>query len=151
MLYVQITSSFRAQWGLRSNPSLLGRQVDVTGPLGAYFSHAGLTSPTAFAFAGTSPTTTTTTVWPTTTTSAPGGGYDDTYYRTAIGKSGTALKTALNGIVRTQTKLSYDQVWEALKVTDQDPANSANVILLYSGRSQAKTTNGGDANDWNRE
>ncbi|WP_371320761.1 endonuclease [Saccharothrix yanglingensis] len=150
MLYVQITSSFRAQWGLRSNPSLLGRQVDVTGPLGAYFSHAGLTSPTAFAFAGTSPTSTTT-VRPTTTTSAPGGGYDDTYYRTAIGKSGTALKTALNGIVRTQTKLSYDQVWEALKVTDQDPANSANVILLYSGRSQAKTTNGGNANDWNRE
>ncbi|MEV8442024.1 endonuclease [Actinosynnema sp. NPDC051121] len=154
MLYVQITSAFRAQWGLRTNPGLLGRLIDVTGPLGAYFAHPGLTSPTAFAFAGTSPTTTTTaltTTTTTTTTSAPGGGYDDTYYRNALGKSGASLKTALNGIIRTNTKLSYDQVWEALKVTDQDPNNSANVILLYTGRSQSKTTNGSGPDDWNRE
>ncbi|WP_158841430.1 endonuclease [Saccharothrix deserti] len=149
MLYVQITSAFRAQWGLRTNPGLLGARIDVTGPLGAYFSHPGLTSPTAFANAGTSPTTTTTTNVTTTTT--PGGGYDDTYYRSAIGKTGASLKTALNGIIRTNTKLSYDQVWEALKVTDQDPNNSANVITLYEGRSQSKTGNGGDPNDWNRE
>ncbi|QQQ79894.1 endonuclease [Saccharothrix sp. 6-C] len=150
MLYVQVTSAFRAQWGLRTNPGLLGARIDVTGPLSAYFSHAGLTSPTAFANAGTSPTSTTTR--PTTTsTTAPGGGYDDTYYRNALGKSGTSLKTALNGIIRTNTKLSYDQVWEALKVTDQDPGNSANVILLYTGRSQSKSTNGGDPDDWNRE
>ncbi|MFE9748087.1 endonuclease [Saccharothrix saharensis] len=150
MLYVQITSAFRAQWGLRTNPGLLGRQIDVTGPLGAYFSHPGLTSPTAFAHAGTSPTSTTTA--PTTsTTTAPGGDYDDTYYRNALGKTGASLKTALNGIIRTNTKLSYDQVWEALKVTDQDPNNSANVILLYTGRSQSKTTSGGDPDDWNRE
>lgn len=150
MLYVQITSAFRAQWGLRTNPGLLGARIDVTGPLTAYFSHAGLTSPTAFAHAGTSPTSTTT--QPTTTsTTAPGGGYDDTYYRNALGKTGSSLKTALNGIIRTNTKLSYDQVWEALKVTDQDPGNSANVILLYTGRSQSKTTNGGDPDDWNRE
>ncbi len=50
-----------------------------------------------------------------------------------------------------QTKLSYDQVWDALKDTDQDPANTSNVILLYTGRSQSKTTNGGGVNDWNRE
>lgn len=148
MLYVQITSAFRAQWGLRTNPGLLGARIDVTGPLGAYFSHPGLTSPTAFAHAGTSPTTTTTAV---TTTTSTGGDYDTTYYRNAIGKTGASLKTALNGIIRTNTKLSYDQVWNALKVTDQDPNNSANVILLYSGRSQSKTLNGGDPNDWNRE
>ncbi|WP_447008442.1 endonuclease I family protein [Saccharothrix isguenensis] len=108
-----------------------------------------MTSPTAFAHAGTSPTTTTTAT--TTTTTSSGGGYDTTYYRNAIGKSGASLKTALNGIIRTNTKLSYDQVWNALKVTDEDPNNSANVILLYSGRSQSKTLNGGDPNDWNRE
>ncbi|NUT52528.1 MAG: ribonuclease [Saccharothrix sp.] len=152
MLYVQITSAFRAQWGLRSNPGLLGARIDVTGPLNAYFAHAGLTSPTGFAFAGTSPTTTTTSnTTSVTTTTTPGGGYDDTYYRNALGKSGTSLKTALNTIIRTNTKLSYDQVWEALKVTDQDPNNSANVILLYTGRSQSKTLNGGDPDDWNRE
>ncbi|KOX24577.1 ribonuclease [Saccharothrix sp. NRRL B-16348] len=151
MLYVQITAAFRAQWGLRTNPGLLGARIDVTGPLTAYFSHPGLTSPTAFAHAGTSPTTSTTTRPTATSTTAPGGGYDDTYYRNALGKTGASLKTALNGIVRTNTKLSYDQVWEALKVTDQDPNNSANVILLYTGRSQSKTTNGGDPDDWNRE
>ncbi|NUS40115.1 MAG: ribonuclease, partial [Terrabacter sp.] len=38
MLYVQIPSAFRSQWGLRTNPSLMGKQVDVTGVLSAYFS-----------------------------------------------------------------------------------------------------------------
>ncbi|MCB5274103.1 Extracellular ribonuclease [Arthrobacter sp. SO5] len=50
-----------------------------------------------------------------------------------------------------QRKLSYDQVWDALKDTDQDPSNSNNVILLYTGRSQSKATNGGGVDDWNRE
>lgn len=36
-------------------------------------------------------------------------------------------------------------------MTDQDPNNSANVILLYSGISRSKTLNGGDSGDWNRE
>ncbi|WP_197288663.1 endonuclease [Nocardia sp. NRRL S-836] len=145
MLYVQISSAFRSAWGLKTNPSLLGKQIDVTGSLSAYFSHAGLTSSTAFAFASTTPPATTTT---TTTTSPPPSG---DYYAAAAGKTGPALKTALNGIIRNQTKLGYDQVWEALKVTDEDPANPANVVLLYSGRSQPKTSNGGGADDWNRE
>ncbi|SEQ44654.1 Endonuclease I [Lentzea xinjiangensis] len=150
MVYVQIPSAFRTSWGLRSTPSLLGRQIDVTGSLTAYFAHAGLTSATAFAFAGTTtpPTTTTTTTTATTTTAPPPVG---DYYAAAAGKTGPALKTALHGIIRNQTKLSYDQVWEALKLTDQDPANAANVILLYSGRSQSKSLNGGDPDDWNRE
>ena len=53
MLYVQVPSAFRAQWGLKSNPSLLGRQIDVTGALAAYFSHPGMTGASAFADAGT--------------------------------------------------------------------------------------------------
>ncbi|MFI8100991.1 endonuclease I family protein [Streptomyces sp. NPDC086023] len=73
------------------------------------------------------------------------------YYAAAQGKTGAELKSALHGIIKNQSKISYSAVWEALKVTDQDPANSANVILLYSGRSQSKSTNGGNANDWNRE
>lgn len=75
----------------------------------------------------------------------------DTYYATAEGKTGAALKTALYNIIKTQSKVNYDGVWNALKNTDQDPANSNNVILLYSGRSQSKSTNGGGVNDWNRE
>lgn len=77
--------------------------------------------------------------------------YDSTYYKNAIGKSGTSLKSALHTIISTQTKISYDAVWNALKATDQDPNNTANVILLYSGVSRSKTLNGGDVGDWNRE
>ncbi|MFK0234106.1 endonuclease I family protein [Streptomyces vinaceus] len=75
----------------------------------------------------------------------------DAYYAPAEGKTGAALKTALHNIIKTQSKVTYDGVWNALKVTDQDPANPNNVILVYSGRSQSKSGNGGGANDWNRE
>ncbi|GAA2447044.1 endonuclease I family protein [Streptomyces macrosporus] len=77
--------------------------------------------------------------------------YDDTYYAPALGKTGTALKAALHDIVDDHTRLSYSQVWDALGDTDEDPANPNNVILLYTGRSQAKSDHGGDVGDWNRE
>ncbi|MBC9823152.1 endonuclease [Terrabacter sp. MAHUQ-38] len=157
MLYVQIPSAFRASWGLRTNPSLMGRQIDVTGGLTAYFSHPGMTGTTAFAFSGTSTSTpppTTTSTTPTSTPSPTGTSspYDTTYWKSALGLSGPALETELHRIISANvTTLSYDQVWTALKATDEDPSNSSNVILLYSGRSQSKSTNGGGADDWNRE
>ncbi|MDA8441821.1 MAG: CehA/McbA family metallohydrolase, partial [Peptococcaceae bacterium] len=43
MLYVQIPSSFRAEFGLNSNPANLGQSVKVTGSLTPYFTpHPGL-------------------------------------------------------------------------------------------------------------
>ncbi|MGO4603083.1 endonuclease [Terrabacter sp. 2YAF2] len=152
MLYVQIPSSFRSAWGLKSNPSLMGRQLDVTGALSAYFSHPGMTSTSAFAFSsGTStspPPPTSTTPAPTGTT----GPYDSTYYASAIGKTGPALHTELHRIISSGvTTLTYDQVWTALKDTDQDPGNSNDVIEVYSGRSIAKSDNGGGVDQWNRE
>ncbi|WP_210591289.1 endonuclease I family protein [Streptomyces sp. GESEQ-35] len=77
--------------------------------------------------------------------------YDDTYYADAIGKTGTALKSSLHTIISDQSKISYSAVWNALKATDQDPNNSSNVVLLYSGASRSKSLNGGDVGDWNRE
>ncbi|MFI5549851.1 endonuclease I family protein [Streptomyces sp. NPDC051738] len=77
--------------------------------------------------------------------------YDDTYYADAIGKTGTALKDSLHTIISDQTKLSYSAVWNALKVTDEDPNNSSNVKLLYSGISRSKSLNGGSTGNWNRE
>lgn len=146
MLYVQITAAYRASFGLQSNPSLMGRRLVVAGQLTAYFAHGGLKSPTAMSLAGTNPTPTATqTAGPTPT------GPVESYYAAAAGKTGPALRTALHNIIKVQTAISYDQVWNALKDTDQDPNNTNNVILLYSGRSQSKTTNGGNANDWNRE
>ncbi|MEU1946827.1 endonuclease [Streptomyces sp. NPDC020125] len=76
---------------------------------------------------------------------------DDTYYQDAMGKSGPELKAALHTIISDQTKVSYDEVWDALKSTDEDPDNPSNVILLYSGRSQSKDASGGNPDDWNRE
>lgn len=73
------------------------------------------------------------------------------YYDAAEGESGTALKDALHTIIEDQTSVSYAAVWDALGETDEDPDNSANVIELYSGTSIAKSRNGGDAGDWNRE
>lgn len=141
MLYVQIPSAYRAQWGLKTNPGLMGKQIDVTGALSAYFSHPGMTGTSAFALAGG-------------TTEPPPGGtspWDSTYYAQAMGKTGTALRTSLHDIIDAHTQLSYDQVWTALKDTDQDPANTANVIELYTGRSISKSSNGGNLGQWNRE
>ncbi|XMO85597.1 endonuclease [Algibacter sp. AS12] len=59
--------------------------------------------------------------------------------------------------------LSYTPgIWEASKITDEDPLNSANVLLIYgysdsdgnyiTDRSRSKNSNGGSAgSDWNRE
>ncbi|MFF4169450.1 endonuclease I family protein [Streptomyces sp. NPDC001744] len=77
--------------------------------------------------------------------------YDSTYYKNAIGKTGPALKSSLHTIISSQTKISYDAVWNALKTLDQDPNNSANVLLLYSGVSRAKSLSGGSVGNWNRE
>lgn len=84
-------------------------------------------------------------------TSTPAVGAYKGYYDDAIGKTGDELKAALNQIISTNDQLSYDQVWDALKATDEDPANADNVILLYSGKSQSKDSNGGGGDDWNRE
>jgi 2',3'-cyclic-nucleotide 2'-phosphodiesterase/3'-nucleotidase/5'-nucleotidase len=44
---VQITTSYRAQFGLNTNPSLIGKKIRVTGKLMQYFAGPGLQSPTA--------------------------------------------------------------------------------------------------------
>lgn len=85
----------------------------------------------------------------------PAGYYDD-----ADSLSGSSLKASLHAIVSNHTKYPYTSsstdVWDILKASDEDPTNSDNVILLYTGRSQAKTENSGESsttgsNRWNRE
>lgn len=146
MIYVQIPSSYRSSFGLQSNPGLLGEKIKVTGSLTAYFSHPGVKSTSAFeSIEGgeTDPADP-----PSDPTDPPT--YEE-YYNTAEGKTGDALKTELHNIIDDHQTLPYDAVWGALRNTDEDPNNPNNVILLYSGRSQSKTTNGGGVNDWNRE
>lgn len=73
------------------------------------------------------------------------------YYETAAGLQGEQLKAELHEIIDGHTELSYSQVWDALKITDEDPNNSNNVLLLYTGESRSKSLNGGNVGDWNRE
>lgn len=74
------------------------------------------------------------------------------YYEEAEGLSGTALVSALRTIITRNHKLySYSTVWDILKESDEDPNNTSNVILFYTGRSQSKSSNGGGTSDWNRE
>ncbi len=82
------------------------------------------------------------------------------YYELAEGLDGAELKAALHAIVSDHIQYPYTatstDVWDILKDSDEDPDNSENVILLYTGRSQAKTLNSGEApangsNRWNRE
>ncbi|MFA9371359.1 MAG: endonuclease [Labilibaculum antarcticum] len=79
------------------------------------------------------------------------------YYQNTTGKTGGELKTALHFIIHEHTELPYTSseydVWDALKETDEDPNNPDNVLLIYTGRSEAKANqddgSGGDL--WNRE
>ncbi|MBO0610892.1 endonuclease [Myceligenerans salitolerans] len=143
MLYVQIPSGFRAEFGLASNPDRMGQLLDVTGTLTAYFSRPGLKSGSQFAVVhgggdgggGAD----------------PGGDEPAGYYDAADGLTGAALKAALHGIIDDHTELSYSTVWTALRETDEDPDAPGNVIELYTGRSVSEYDNGGDVGDWNRE
>src|SRR5690625_7193500 len=46
MLFVQLPSPFRADFGLKSNPGNLDKQITAKGDLGEYHLHKGLTRPT---------------------------------------------------------------------------------------------------------
>lgn len=48
ILPVQITSSFRDQFGLQTNPNLIGKKLHITGNLEAYYAVPGLKSPSSF-------------------------------------------------------------------------------------------------------
>ncbi|MDV5703307.1 DUF6359 domain-containing protein, partial [Acinetobacter baumannii] len=55
ILPVQLPSSFRSEFGLATNPEIIGEKVFVTGTLEAYFTVPGLKSPTAMSFDGVTP------------------------------------------------------------------------------------------------
>ncbi len=75
----------------------------------------------------------------------------DGYYAGTEGLTGEALKTALHDIVSDSTVITYDEVWEALRVTDEAPTDPADVVLLYSGNTRDAEDNGGGPGEWNRE
>ena len=79
-------------------------------------------------------------------------------------QSGLDLKDDLATlIINTHTNaLSYSDIWDACRITDEDSSNTNNVVLLYgwedgsdgdvtNDRSRGKLDNGGNVGDWNRE
>jgi endonuclease I len=78
------------------------------------------------------------------------------YYDLAQGKAGNALRVALRQIIRGHHVITYatssvTNVVTTLDVLDEDPANTNNVILIYSQSSDAKTNYNITADGWNRE
>ncbi|AOW19617.1 endonuclease [Urechidicola croceus] len=78
--------------------------------------------------------------------------------------TGTALRDELaTKIINTHTNsLTYSNIWDASRITDLDPNNSNNVVLIYGWEggtdgdvtndlSRNKFDNGGSNGDWNRE
>ncbi|WP_420574037.1 endonuclease [Kordia sp.] len=88
-----------------------------------------------------------------------------TYYNDVnLTLTGTQLRDALaTKVINTHSNsLSYSEIWTATRVTDLDPNNSNNVLLLYGWEngsdsdvtndlSRDKNDNGGNVGDWNRE
>jgi endonuclease I len=70
------------------------------------------------------------------------------YYDNAEGLVGNDLKSALHNIIDDHSAQSYDNLWNILVDSDEDPNNSNNFILIYTGRSLSKTST---YPDWNRE
>jgi endonuclease I len=74
------------------------------------------------------------------------------YYNSAAGLTGTALRNALHNIIDNHTVTDYSATRTPLEMLDQDPQNSANVILLYERTSWPKSQFvSQDPDGWNRE
>lgn len=73
------------------------------------------------------------------------------YYNGTSGKEGDELKTALHDIIKDHTPYSYYTSKHIFKLSDADPDNPDNVILVYTGRSHDNDDYGTGGNFINRE
>ena len=58
------------------------------------------------------------------------------YYNQTENLNGDDLKTALNNIIKDHVEFSYFAAKTIFKLSDVDPDNPDNVILVYTGRSE---------------
>ena len=74
------------------------------------------------------------------------------YYDGTEGLTGDELKSALHNIIKGHIEYSYNDLRDfILPESDEDPDNSNNLILIYTGISRAKSDFGGGQGQWNRE
>lgn len=80
---------------------------------------------------------------------------DSLYYVSAHNYKGDSLKFKLHQLIKNHSEYPYTSsstdVWDILKVTDRDTANSDNVILIYSGRSVNAAQEYNSGAGWTRE
>lgn len=77
------------------------------------------------------------------------------YYNLANGLSGSSLKNALYLTIKDHKEFPYTSsstdVWDILKITDQDPNNPDNVLLIYTNWSTNAAQEYNNGNGWERE
>jgi endonuclease I len=77
------------------------------------------------------------------------------YYTLTTGLSGSSLKNALYLTIKDHTTYPYTSsntdVWDILKITDQDPSNLENVLLIYTSWSTNGAQEYNNGNGWERE
>ncbi|MDO9577792.1 MAG: endonuclease [Candidatus Cloacimonadales bacterium] len=74
------------------------------------------------------------------------------YYDGTEGLNGEALKEVLHDIIDGHIQYSYDDLRDfILPDTDEDPNNTDNVIMIYTGWSIPKEYFGAGVSNWNRE
>src|SRR5436190_3569602 len=77
------------------------------------------------------------------------------YYATAEGKAGPTLRDALHQIIAGHTVVPYSpstrtDTVDALKVLDEDPSDTNNVLVLYAQKSELKSSYG-QTGGWQHE
>lgn len=72
-----------------------------------------------------------------------------TYYSTITTQTGSALKSQLQTITSTMTARNYGAAQTTAAVTDTDPNNPSNILLMYNRASVSSTWDSGGT--WNRE
>ena len=79
--------------------------------------------------------------------------YAQNYYQNVNTSSSESLRESLHEIIDDHNVVSYQSCKNHLKVTDEDPSNSDNIILVYKQNSIAKDdfASNGESDFWNRE
>jgi endonuclease I len=78
-------------------------------------------------------------------------GQQSGYYNGTSDKDGEELKTALHDIIKDHSPYAYRFSKYIFQLSDMDPENAANVILVYTGRSNPNNDYGTGGNKINRE
>jgi len=143
-LDVSLNSGFSSFVGVYNNYSVSGTSQAVS----------GLTASTTYFYrvrannsGGTSSSSNTITV--NTQAADPYNGY----YNSVSGLSGSALKAGLHTLIKNThtTEYNYDNLEVQMRIADEDPNNSNNVIELYTGWSVPKSSYGAATTNWNKE